>query len=118
SADDFLAVLRPGPVEFATFERTMQMGNFQGDVRAEYQKYLNNIVPQGLGLLAMNRIIDNESMEKKLPKEVSAERASYVARAVVIRNATAVGKLDSREENVLGPIGQPLTDASGRPVVR
>ncbi len=75
------------PAEGALFEQVMRSRGKQGDLHGLYKDYLSQLTDQGMALLTLNRILDNEAMKAKLPPEVSDARVSYVLRAILTQNA-------------------------------
>jgi hypothetical protein len=81
------------PLERAFFDQVMRSQGRQGDFAQLYRDYLKQTVDQGVATLGLNRILDQESVKRRISPQVSYERKEFLARAVLIRFAMDSGKM-------------------------
>lgn len=86
---ELLRVTRPAA--YADYEMGMRFQGQEGKANwAGYQEYLKNLADGGIALLALNRIIDQESVKRRLSTEVSEELVEYVIDSILYENMSVL----------------------------
>ncbi len=87
---DLMSIVQP--IDRETFVKMLADSKTPGDPDEHYKNYLQESTDQAIATLALNRILDEEAMKRRIDPKIHPDRVRYVVRSILKENAKGSGK--------------------------